>query len=64
MKLMNISKATFYRDLQAHPDLHRLFKLSTRKLVRELEDCGGDVGRLAKELQVPEALLAQRLTKR
>jgi two-component system nitrogen regulation response regulator GlnG len=64
MKLMKISKATFYRDLQAHPDLHRLFKLSTRKLVRELEDCGGDVGRLAKELQVPEALLAQRLTKR
>ena len=64
MKLLDISKATFYRDLKAHPDLHRLFKLSTRKLARELEACGGDVGRLAKKLQVPEALLAQRLTKR
>jgi two-component system, NtrC family, nitrogen regulation response regulator GlnG len=64
VKLLDISKATFYRDLKAHPDVHRLFKLSTRKLARELEACGGDVGRLAKKLQVPEVLLAQRLTKR
>jgi hypothetical protein len=54
--IARVRKATFYRDLKADPDLERLFRFSPRVLARELEACGGNMTRLAKAPQVPEAL--------
>jgi two-component system nitrogen regulation response regulator GlnG len=61
MKVLNISKQTLWRALQKRPELARLLDLSPRDLARGLEACAGDVARLAREVDVPEALLARRL---
>jgi two-component system nitrogen regulation response regulator GlnG len=61
MKVLNISKQTLWRALRKRPELARLLDLSPRDLARGLEACAGDVARLAREVDVPEALLARRL---
>jgi hypothetical protein len=61
MKVLNISKQTLWRALQKRPELARLLDLSPRDLARGLEACAGDVARFAREVDVPEALLARRL---
>ena len=61
MKVLNISKQTLWRELGKRPELARLLALSPRDLARGLEACAGDVARLAREVDVPEALLARRL---
>ena len=61
MKVLNISKQTLWRALQKRPELARLLDLSPRDLVRGLEAFAGDVARFAREVDVPEALLARRL---
>ena len=61
MKVLNVSKATFYRLLGREPDVARLLHLSEQDLLRDLRACDGDLSRLAAKLQLPEDLVARRL---
>jgi two-component system, NtrC family, nitrogen regulation response regulator GlnG len=61
---LGVSRQGFWRATVKHPDLRRVADLELPDLILQLEGFGGDLGRLAAKLGVPEQLLARRLNRR
>lgn len=60
-KILGVDKSTLSRRLSRAPDLQRLAKTSLAELERQRDNLGGDLSALARELGLPEKLLARRL---
>jgi len=58
---LQISRAAFWRRVEREPDIAQLTKLRIADLIRQEEECGGDLTALAAVVGVDPGLLARRL---
>lgn len=60
-KVLKISRATFWRRLGTEPEIRRVLEIPLEDLLRDHQDCGGDIDVLAARLGISASVLSRRL---